>query len=155
MSHFKTKEEAENYISTWIDKVAGELGCAVERWSYDARDWGTHETYWISGANLKYLNYDLGKVCIDYFHKWDEKTRRYVDTEPTVRFGLSTKVTFTMKSTFTKSNMRHEVNIKLNVHRSMGENEYKKFIDWAKKIMMQLKTAEAKKKKFEADTDFE
>ena len=155
MSHFKTKEEAENYISPWIDKVAGELGCAIERWSYDSKDWNTHETYWESGAHLKYLNYDLGEVSIAYFYKWDENTKRYLDTEPTVRFGLSTKVTFTMKSTFTKSNMRHDVNIKLNVYRSMGENEYKKFIDWAKKIMMQLKTAEAKKKKFEADTDFE
>ena len=155
MSHLKTKEEAENFINPWIDKVACELGCAIERWSYNSPDWNTHETYWEAGAKLKYLNYDLGEVTLAYRYEWDEKSRRYIDTEPIVNFILYTKVTFTMKSTFTKSNMRHDINIKLNVSRSMEESEYKKFIDWAKKIMIQLKTAEAKKKKFEADIDFE
>jgi hypothetical protein len=36
-----------------------------------------------------------------------------------------------------------------------SDKDYKKYIDWAKLIMKQLKTAEAKKRKFQADVDFE
>lgn len=147
---FQTKEEAENYINPWIDKVSAELGCSIERFSYEYSG-----RFWEAGARLKFLNYQLGIIGINYNYCWNEETRNYVYSDPYVKFNLDTKVTFTMKSTFTKSNMRHDVDIKLNVTRTMYEKDYKKFIDWAKLIMKQLKTAEAKKRKFQADVDFE
>ena len=152
---FKTKEEAENYINPWIDKVSADLGCSIERYAYDFDGRGNNPSYWSAGARLKFLNYQLGNIVVDYGYHWDEETRNYVYSDPYVKFNLDTKVTFTMKSTFTKSNMRHDVDIKLNVTRIMYEKDYKKFIDWAKLIMKQLKTAEAKKRKFQADVDFE
>ena len=152
---FKSKEEAENYINPWIDKVSAELGCSIERFANDFSGRGNNPSYWVAGARLKFLNYQIGNIGIDYDYRWNEEARNYVYSNPHVKFNLDTKVTFTMKSTFTKSNMRHDVDIKLNVTRTMYEKDYKKFIDWAKLIMKQLKTAEAKKRKFQADVDFE
>ena len=110
---------------------------------------------WFYGAHLKYLGYDLGMVMMQYNCSYDKDESYTYD--PYVLLSLKTKVTFTMKSTFTKSNMRHEVKINLNVSREMStsDKDYKKFIDWAKLIMKQLKTAEAKKRKFQADVDFD
>ena len=152
---FQTEEEAVNYITPWIDKVSADLGCGIERFTYNYGAYGNTPSYWDAGARLKFLNYQLGSIGINYGYSWDKETGTYVYTDPSVKFNLDTKVTFTMKSTFTKSNMRHDVDIKLNVTRTMYEKDYKKFIDWAKLIMKQLKTAEAKKRKFQADVDFE
>ena len=155
---FKTVEEAQAFIQPWIDKVSAELGCGVEPYSYnDDYSTGQNTGYWFYGANLKYLGYKLGTIMIQYNYGYDYKTKESWKYDPYVQLSLNTKVTFTMKSTFTKSNMRHEVKINLNVSRQMStsDKDYKKFIDWAKLIMKQLKTAEAKKRKFQADVDFE
>ena len=129
---FKTVEEAQEFIQPWIDKVSADLGCGVEPYSYN-------DGYYMSG------------------YGYDRDTKESWKYDPYVQLSLQTKVTFEMKSIFTKTNMRHDVNIKLNVSRQMStsDKDYKKFIDWAKLIMKQLKTAEAKKRKFQADVDFE
>lgn len=141
---FKTLGEAQAFVQPWIDKVSADLGCGIEPYSHGD---------WFYGAYLNYLGYGLGSVMMKY--KWDpnESWKYY----PYVLLSLNTKITFTMKSTFTKSNMRHDVKINLNASREMttSDKDYKKFIDWAKLIMAQLKTAEAKKRKFQADVDFE
>ena len=155
---FKTVEEAQAFIQPWIDKVSAELGCGVEPYSYnDYYKTGQNTGDWYYGAHLKYLGYDLGTIMMQYKYGYDSKTKESWKYDPHVQLSLQTKVTFTMKSTFTKSNMRHEIKINLNVSRQMStsDKDYKKFIDWAKLIMKQLKTAEAKKRKFQADVDFE
>lgn len=155
---FKTVEEAQAFIQPWIDKVSAELGCGVEPYSYnDDYRTGQNTGDWFYGANLKYLGYNLCTIMMQYKYGYDSKTKESWKYDPYVQLSLQTKVTFTMKSTFTKSNMRHEVKINLNVSRLMStsDKDYKKFIDWAKLIMKQLKTAEAKKRKFQADVDFE
>lgn len=155
---FKTVEEAQAFIQPWIDKVSAELGCGVEPYSYnDDYSTGQNTGDWFYGAHLKYLGYDLGTIMMQYKYGYDSKTQESWKYDPHVQLSLQTKVTFTMKSTFTKSNMRHEIKINLNVSRLMStsDKDYKKFIDWAKLIMKQLKTAEAKKRKFQADVDFE
>ena len=118
---------------------------------------GQNVGYWFYGAYLKYLGYNFGTIMMQYKYGYDSKTKESWKYDPYVQLSLQTKVTFTMKSTFTKSNMRHEIKINLNVSRQMStsDKDYKKFIDWAKLIMKQLKTAEAKKRKFQADVDFE
>lgn len=157
---FKTVEEAQAFIQPWIDKVSAELGCGVEPYSYNDgyyRSGGQNTGNWFYGANLKYLGYNLGNIMMKYNYGYDSKTQESWYYDPYVQLSLNTKVTFTMKSTFTKSNMRHEIKINLNVSRLMStsDKDYKKFIDWTKLIMKQLKTAEAKKRKFQADVDFE
>lgn len=157
---FKTVEEAQEFIQPWIDKVSADLGCGVEPYSYNDGYYmsgGQNTGDWFYGANLKYLGYNLGTIMMQYQYGYDRDTKESWKYDPYVQLSLQTKVTFTMKSTFTKSNMRHDVNIKLNVSRQMStsDKDYKKFIDWAKLIMKQLKTAEAKKRKFQADVDFE
>jgi hypothetical protein len=94
---------------------------------------------------------------LDYRYCYDNAAKEEWNEDPHIRLTLNTKVTFEMKSVFTKTNMRHNINIKLNVNRDMttSDKDYKKYIDWAKLIMKQLKTAEAKKRKFQADVDFE
>ena len=155
---FKTVEEAQAFIQPWIDKVSAELGCGVEPYSYnDDCSTGQNTGDWFYGAYLKYLGYYFGTIMMQYKYGYDSKTKESWKYDPHVQLSLQTKVTFTMKSTFTKSNMRHEIKINLNVSRQMStsDKDYKKFIDWAKLIMKQLKTAEAKKRKFQADVDFE
>lgn len=157
---FKTVEEAQAFIQPWIDKISADLGCSIEPYSYNNGSYmsgGQNTGDWFYGAYLKYLGYDLGRVMMQYQYSYDRDTHESWKYDPYVLFSLNTKVTFTMKSTFTKSNMRHEVKINLNVSREMStsDKDYKKFIDWAKLIMKQLKTAEAKKRKFQADVDFE
>lgn len=149
---FKTLEEAQAFVQPWIDKVSADLGCCIEPYSYDD-NYGN----WFYGANLNYLGYGLGNVMMKYKYRYDRGPNESWKYDPYVLLSLNTKVTFTMKSTFTKSNMRHDVKINLNVRREMtsSDKDYKKFIDWAKLIMAQLKTAEAKKRKFQADVDFE
>lgn len=152
-------EEVQAFIQPWIDKVSAELGCGVEPYSYndDYRPGVQKNGYWFYGAHLMYLGYNLGTIMMQYKYGYDRDTNESWKYDPYVQFSLNTKVTFTMKSTFTKSNMRHEIKINLNVSRQMStsDKDYKKFIDWAKLIMKQLKTAEAKKRKFQADVDFE
>ena len=156
---FKTVEEAQAFIQPWIDKVSAELGCGVEPYSYndDYMSGGQNVGDWFYGAHLKYLGYNLGTIMMQYKYGYDRDTQESWKYDPYVLLSLNTKVTFTMKSTFTKSNMRHEIKINLNVSRQMStsDKDYKKFIDWAKLIMKQLKTAEAKKRKFQADVYFE
>ena len=157
---FKTVEEAQAFIQPWIDKVSADLGCGVEPYSYNDGNYmsgGKNVGDWFYGANLKYLGYDLGKIMMQYQYSYDSVTHESWKDAPYVLLSLNTKVTFQMKSIFTKTNMRHEVKINLNVSREMStsDKDYKKFIDWAKLIMKQLKTAEAKKRKFQADVDFE
>lgn len=156
---FKTVEEAQAFIQPCIDKVSADLACSIEPYSYNDGYFssGQNNGDWFYGANLKYLGYDLGTIMMQYKYGYDRDTRESWKYDPYIQLSLKTKVTFTMKSTFTKSNMRHEVKINLNVSRQMStsDKDYKKFIDWAKLIMKQLKTAEAKKRKFQADVDFE
>lgn len=149
---FKTLEEAQAFVQPWIDKVSADLVCGIEPYSYN-----DIHGYWLYCANLKYLGYSLGNVMLKYKYRNDRGPNESWKYDPYVLLSLNTKVTFTMKSTFTKSNMRHDVKINLNVRREMttSDKDYKKFIDWAKLIMVQLKTAEAKKRKFQADVDFE
>lgn len=157
---FKTVDEAQAFIQPWIDKVSADLGCGIETYSYNDGYYmsgGQNTGNWFYGARLMYLGYNLGTVMMQYNYGYDNATHESWTYDPYVQLSLNTKVTFTMKSTFTKSNMRHDVNINLNVSRQMStsDKDYKKFIDWAKLIMKQLKTAEAKKRKFQADVDFE
>lgn len=157
---FKTVEEAQAFIQPWIDKVSVDLGCSIEPYSYNDGSYmsgGQNTGDWFYGAYLKYLGYDLGKIMMQYQYSYDSVTHESWKDAPYVLLSLNTKVTFQMKSIFTKTNMRHEVKINLNVSREMttSDKDYKKFIDWAKLIMKQLKTAEAKKRKFQADVDFE
>lgn len=149
---FKTLEEAQAFVQPWIDKVSADLGCGIKPYSYN----DIHGD-WFYGADLNYLGYGLGNVMMKYKYRYDRGPNESWKYDPYVLLSLNTKVTFTMKSTFTKSNMRHEIKINLNVSRQMStsDKDYKKFIDWAKLIMAQLKTAEAKKRKFQADVDFE
>lgn len=149
---FKTLEEAQAFVQPWIDKVSADLGCGIEPYSYN-----DIHGYWFYDADLNYLGYGLGNVMMKYKYRNDRGPNESWKYDPYVLLSLNTKVTFTMKSTFTKSNMRHDVKINLNVRRQMStsDKDYKKFIDWAKLIMAQLKTAEAKKRKFQADVDFE
>ena len=153
-------EEAQAFIQPWIDKVSADLGCSIEPYSYNDGSYmsgGQNTGDWFYGAYLKYLGYDLGRVMMQYQYSYDRDTHESWKYDPYVQFSLNTRVTFEMKSIFTKTNMRHDVKIKLNVSREMStsDKDYKKFIDWAKLIMKQLKTAEAKKRKFQADVDFE
>jgi hypothetical protein len=157
---FKTVEEAQAFIQPWIDKISADLGCSIEPYSYNDgsyRSGGQNTGDWFYGAYLKYLGYDLGRVMMQYQYNYDRDTHESWQDAPYVQLSLNTRVTFEMKSIFTKTNMRHDVKIKLNVSREMStsDKDYKKFIDWAKLIMKQLKTAEAKKRKFQADVDFE
>lgn len=159
---FKTVEEAQAFIQPWIDKVSADLGVGVEPYSYNDGYYMSggkkiNVGYWFYGANLKYLGYNLGTIMMQYKYGYDRDKQESWKYDPYVQFSLNTKVTITMKSIFTKSNMRHEIKINLNVSRQMStsDKDYKKFIDWAKIIMKQLKTAEAKKRKFQADLDFE
>lgn len=149
---FKTLEEAQAFVQPWIDKVSADLGCGIEPYSYN----DIHGD-WFYGAYLNYLGYGLGSVMMKYKYRYDRDPNESWKYDPYVLLSLNTKITFTMKSTFTKSNMRHDVKINLNASREMttSDKDYKKFIDWAKLIMAQLKTAEAKKRKFQADVDFE
>lgn len=157
---FKTVEEAQAFVQPWIDKVSTDLSCGIEPYSFNDGYYmsgGQNVGNWFYGARLNYLGYDLGTIMMEYKDGYDRDTEESWKFDPYVQLSLNTKVTFTMKSTFTKTNMRHEVKINLNVSRVMStsDKDYKKFIDWAKLIMKQLKTAEAKKRKFQADVDFE
>lgn len=96
---------------------------------------------WFYGAILKYLGYNLGTIMMQYKYGYDRDTHESWKYDPYVLLSLNTRVTFTMKSTFTKSNMRHEIKINLNASRQMStsDKDYKKFIDWAKLIMKTIK----------------
>lgn len=152
--YFKTVEEARTFAKPWIDKVVGELCCSYVERQYNNGGYGISTLNtgdWFVGASLSYLGYEFGQIQMDYVRDGNEKVR------PCMYFVLNTKVTFEMKSIFTKSNMRHNIKIKLNCSKTFDSSDknYKKFINWAKLIMKELKTAEAKKKRFEMDVDFE
>ena len=156
--YFKTLEDARTFAKPWIDKVVGELCCSYDETQYNNGNYvnGVQQTStgnWYVGAILSYLDYELGRIQMDYVFDGDD----YEKIRPHVYFILNTKVTFEMKSIFTKSNMRHNIKIKLNCSKTFdsSDKDYKKFINWAKLIMKELKTAEAKKKRFEMDVDFE
>lgn len=147
-------KKARTFTKPWIDKVVGELCCSYIETQYNNGNYinGIQKSGdWYIGVCLKYLDYELGRIQMDYVRDGNEKVRPYV------YFVLNTRVTFEMKSIFTKSNMRHNIKIKLNCSKTFDSSDknYKKFINWAKLIMKELKTAEAKKKRFEMDADFE
>lgn len=154
--YFKTLEDARTFAKPWIDKVVGDLCCSYDETQYNNGNnvnGVQNSGDWYIGANLSYLDYDLGRIQMDYVFDGDD----YEKIRPHVYFVLNTRVTFEMKSIFTKSNMRHNIKIKLNCSKTFdsSDKDYKKFINWAKLIMKELKTAEAKKKRFEMDVDFE
>jgi len=154
---FETLDEAKEFIRPWIEKVVADLGCGYDWYTYNGGGFYSTGGDWYAGGNLKYLGYNLGTVMLQYQYNYDRENNESWNDHPYVQLSLNTKVTFEMKSIFTKTNMRHDIKIKLNVSRQMStsDKDYKKYIDWAKLIMKQLKTAEAKKRKFQADVDFE
>ena len=69
-----------------------------------------------------------------------------------------TKIEMITKSSFTKTAMRHNCNIKWNNYRTYElktDKDWQKCIDWIVLLNKQYKTTLAKKKKFEMETDFE
>ena len=155
---FETLYEAQDFVRPWVDKASADLGCGYDWYNYTSGGY-YHQNGgdWYTGVHLKYLGYHLGSIMLDYHYCYDNAAKEEWNEDPHIRLTLNTKVIFEMKSVFTKTNMRHDINIKLNVNRDMttSDKDYKKYIDWAKLIMKQLKTAEAKKRKFQADVDFE
>ena len=128
-----TIDDVKNFLTPIAEDIATKTGCSLE-W-YEDKDFCDSCHY-----VLRYMGEYMGSIYLS-------------SKENSARFSLYTKITFTMKSTFTKTAMRHHIGIKLGVVRQVEDKN--KYIDWLKLICTQYKTALAKKKKFEADTDFE
>ena len=131
-----TAEQIHELTTPYAEEIEKRTGCTTQ-WK-DESNW---ESYY-SGYNVFYMDNLIGSVHLNYFG------------EPgTVVLSLDTKVSFTMKSTFTKTAMRHDIKVSTGVRRDLTDTD--KYIDWLKLICTQYKTALAKKARFEADTDFE
>lgn len=128
-----TIDDIKNFLTPIAEDIATKTGCSLE-W-YEDKTF-SHATHYC----LYYMGKYIGSIYLS-------------SKENCAKFSLYTKITFTMKSTFTKTAMRHHIDIKLGVVRQVEDKN--KYIDWLKLICKQYKTALAKKKKFEVDTYFE
>lgn len=84
--------------------------------------------------------------------RWNDEDRLVAE------ISFYTKIEMITKSTFTKTAMRHNCNIKWNNFRSYElrtDKDWQKCIDWIVLLNKQYKTTLTKKKKFEMETDFE
>lgn len=131
-----TAEQIHELTTPYAEEIEKRTGCSTQ-W-HDETQW---ESYY-SGYNVFYMDNLIGSVHLNF------------GGEPgAVSMSLDTKVSFTMKSTFTKTAMRHDIKVSTGVRREVTDID--KYIDWLKLICTQYKTALAKKARFEADTDFE
>ena len=133
-----TAEEIKELCQPYADQL--ELAGYRVEWNDQTGVWNDY----YSNFCIYYMDNAIGSIGLNYFG--DETVNK-------ITFDLDTKVTFEMKSTFTKSGMNHKIKVKTNVRRSV--TDFKKFKDWLDLIARQYKTAMIKKTRFEADTDFE
>lgn len=131
-----TVEQIYELTTPIAEEIEKRTGCRTE-W-HDESKWYIYH----SGYNVYYMDNLIGSVHLNYKGETGS-----------VAFSLDTKVSFTMKSTFTKTAMRHDIKVSTGVRRELTDID--KYIDWLKLICTQYKTALAKKARFEADTDFE
>lgn len=131
-----TAEQIQELTTPYAEEIEKRTGCRTE-W-HDESKWYIYH----SGYNVYYMDNLIGSVHLNYKGETGS-----------VAFSLDTKVSFTMKSTFTKTAMRHDIKVSTGVRRELTDID--KYIDWLKLICTQYKTALAKKARFEADTDFE
>ena len=131
-----TAEEIKELCQPYADQL--ELAGYRVVWN-DQTNWYAH----MSCFYIYYMDNSIGRIGLNFCGE---------ESVP-IGFSLDTKVTFEMKSTFTKSGMNHKITVKTSVNRTV--TDFKKYKEWLDLIAKQYKTAMIKKTRFEADTDFE
>lgn len=138
------EKATEEQINTFLNECVNRLAVTGISFEFVQNQYPMYNKYTL------YLNgeyFGALQIC-----RWNDDNRLVAE------ISFYTKIEMITKSTFTKTAMRHNCNIKWNNYRSYTlskDKDWTKTIDWIVLLNKQYKTSLAKKKKFEMETDFE
>lgn len=134
-----TEDKVKEMLQPFADRI--ETECGVKTSFNSVASWMKPYS---SSISFTFMGYPVG--FIGFYMNYPTEA---------VMLSLYSKVTFTDKSSFTKTSMQHKIKIQVTCRRDLHESDFEKYIKWLNVICKQIKTAEAKKKRLEMDTDFE
>jgi hypothetical protein len=117
----------------------------------------THEGRYRSGVKCKTVafwvcGFNIGHQYCFYNYEKDVYTPKSIDT---YEYRIDTRVLMNVGYKFTKSNAKPTIDIITKFRKTFEQNDIKHVCEWLKIMCIWLKTALAKKRKIEADVDFE